>query len=872
MKNLPPSCLPDAVDLLTTVKNRFSCEARDLAKPGFSFLLLSALILSACQPDLPRDVTRAYKNLPAEIDFNFDVRPVLSDRCFACHGPDAHAREADLRLDTEEGAKHTLLEEGGYAVIEGDIEQSGLVQRILDPNPEMMMPPAESNLSLDAREKAILIKWIEQGAEWKNHWAFSAPERPEVPARRWGANEIDAFVLARLEQEGVSPSPRAEKETLLRRVTLDLTGLPPSLEELDAFLADDSEEAYENAVDRLIASTAYGERWAWEWLDASRYADTNGFQGDPTRTMWPWRDWVIEALNANMPYDAFTIEQLAGDLLPDASTEQILATAFNRNHMYNGEGGRIPEETRVENVFDRVETVGTIWMGLTMNCSRCHDHKYDPLTQREYYQMFDYFNQTSEEGGQAHGRIEPTLNLSPADNQEKIATRKAELQRVADELHAYEKTIFPRAEGLPASESPNARGIIGENVDALKMHPSKRSNYYVGRLKETFDETNPTYGAKLQALRVALAAYNREAAKNVLVMVMDEREEPRETFVLTRGTYDKPEGDPLTRNTPAFLPAVAETGTNNRLTLAEWLMDPGHPLTARVTVNRIWQTFFGMGLVKTSEDFGVQGEKPSHPRLLDWLAVDFQESGWDVKALHKKIVMSETYQQSSRVSPELLETDPENRLMARGPRYRLPSWMIRDQALAVSGLLVDKQGGPSVKPYQPVGIWKDATFGKIAYDQGEGEDLYRRTLYTFWRRIVGPTMLFDTAARQTCTVRSSRTNTPLHALITLNDVTYAEAARAMAERVMVTHEEDQARIVLAFRLATARYPNDTEREILTERLDILRGQYIEDPQSALDLLAVGESPHNESLDPIEHAAFTGISSLILNLDETLSKQ
>ena len=436
--------------------------------------LICVLGLSACQSKLPGDVAKAYKDLPAEIDFNFDVRPVLSDRCFACHGPDANAREAELRLDTEEGAKYATLEGGGYAIVEENVEQSALVHRILHSSREELMPPVESNLSLNAREKAILIKWIEQGAEWKKHWAFIAPERPAVPRVRdteWGQNEIDTFILSRIEQERLKPSPRAEKETLLRRVTFDLTGLPPTLEELDAFLDDESQDAYAKVVDRLLASASYGERWAWEWMDVARYADTNGFQGDPTRTMWPWRDWVIEALNANMPYDTFTIEQLAGDLLPDASTEQVLATAFNRNHMYNGEGGRIPEETRVENVFDRVETVGTIWMGLTMNCSRCHDHKYDPLTQQEYYQMFDYFNQTSEEGGQAHGRIEPTLNLSPPDNQEKVAARKADLERVANALHEYEKTIFPRAEGLPASESPNAKGIIGGKCGCLENAP-----------------------------------------------------------------------------------------------------------------------------------------------------------------------------------------------------------------------------------------------------------------------------------------------------------------------------------------------------------------------------------------------------------------
>ena len=837
--------------------------------------LLLTLCLIGCQSDLPRDVAQAYKDLPAEVDFNFDVRPVLSDRCYACHGPDAAAREADLRLDTEEGAKELALEDGGFAVVAGDAAQSAVVQRILHTDPQEVMPPPESNLVLSAREKAILTKWVEQGAEWKEHWAFIAPQKPTPPKVRnasWTKNEIDAFILARLKQEKLKPSPEADKVTLLRRVTLDLTGLPPTPQDLDAFLADDSEDAYEKVVDRLLASTSYGERWAWEWLDAARYADTNGFQGDPTRTMWPWRDWVVESLNANMPYDQFSVEQLAGDLLPDATTDQILATAFNRNHMYNGEGGRIPEETRVENVFDRVETVGTIWMGLTYNCSRCHDHKFDPLTQKEYFQMFDYFNQTSEEGGQAHGRIKPLLDLSPDDYQEQYDAKEKSLQRVAAEVFQFEKSFFPRPEGQPASESPKATGIIGENVDALKQYPSDRSMYYLRRLLDTFEGSDPDYAAEIRKLMRAKANFNMQASKNLMVMVMDEREEPRETFILTRGAYDKPEEEVVVRNTPAFLPALPEASSNDRLALAQWLLDEENPLTARVTVNRIWQSFFGTGLVKTTEDFGVQGEKPSHPRLLDWLAVEFVDSNWDVKAMHRRIVMSATYRQSSKVSPKLLESDPDNRLLARGTRYRLPSWMLRDQALAASGLLVDETGGPPVRPYQPDGIWKEATFGKIAYEQDQGDALYRRTLYTFWRRIVGPTMLFDNSARQTCSVRSSITNTPMHALVTLNDVTYAEAARAMAERVMSAEQSDEGRINLAFRLATARYPKEAERDILLERLAILRTQYEADQEAAEKLLTVGDSERNLNLDLVDHAAYTGISSLILNLDETLTRQ
>ncbi len=833
------------------------------------------MLLVSCRSDMPREVARAYRSLPADVDFNFDVRPILSDRCYTCHGPDAEAREANLRLDVEAGAKDTLLESGLVAVVPSDPSQSALIQRIFQEDPEEIMPPLESKLSLTAREKAILMKWVEQGADWKPHWAFIPPERPPLPETRddrWGTNAIDAFVLAKLDEAGLDPSPEAGPAALYRRLSLDLTGLPPTLEDLDAFLNDRSDQAYEKAVDRLLDSPAFGERWAWDWLDAARYADTNGFQGDPTRTMWPWRDWVVEAINANMPYDRFSVEQLAGDLLPEPTNQQILATAFNRNHMYNGEGGRIPEETRVENVFDRVETVGTVWMGLTLNCSRCHDHKFDPLTQKEYYQLYDFFNQTSEEGGHYTGRVEPLLDLSPPDHQEHIDRKKAALNEAANRVAAAEWDVFPREEGLPAAASPNAEGLLGENVDALKQHPSERSPYYLGLLIEAFTSSRPEYAGQLRDLKTATEAYYRQAGRNIMVMVMDEREEPRNSFVLTRGTYNKPEGEPVSADVPSFLPPLPDGGEADRLHLARWLFADDHPLTARVTVNRFWQAFFGTGLVKTVEDFGVQGEKPSHPRLLEWLAVEFRESGWDVKALFKLIVMSSTYRQSSNVSEKGLELDPDNRLLARGPRHRWPSWMIRDQALAVSGLLVDRRGGPPVKPYQPPGVWKEATFGKIAYEQGAGEALYRRTLYTFWRRIVGPTTLFDNAARQTCSVTSPRTNTPLHALITLNDITYVEAARNMAERVMLERLSDPERIEMAFRLATARRPSDREQAVLQQRLDTLRTQYREDPEEARRLLGVGESDRDPTLDAVEHAAFTGLCSLILNLDETLSKQ
>lgn len=848
-----------------------SCD-KCLRSVVFALLFLTA----GCQSNLPPDVADAYRALPDHVDFNFDVQPILSDRCYACHGPDENTREADLRLDVEEGALALLPETGNRAVVPDSVDQSALVARILHEDAEELMPPADSKLSLSAREKAILVKWVEQGAEWKPHWAFVAPEQPAVPSVKnmdWPANEIDAFVLAKLEANGLKPSPEASKETLLRRVSLDLTGLPPTLEAIDAFLSDNSPDAYERVVDLLLASPAYGERWAWDWLDLARYADTNGFQADPTRTMWPWRDWVVEALNENMPFDQFTVEQLAGDLLDDPTQAQLIATGFNRNHMYNGEGGRIPEETRVENVFDRVETVGTAWMGLTVNCSRCHDHKFDPLTQKEYFQLYDYFNQTSESGGlYGNGKVPPVLDLSPPDYQEQIELLKKELDVVAARVEKEEHRVFPREEGEGPADSPQAQGLLGENFDALKLPINQRSGYYLGLLINTFKDKDPAYTRVLQDLKKAEAAHSQQMAKNVRVMIMDEIEEPRETFILARGVYNKPTEDKVSRAVPAFLPSMPADAPPNRLGLAEWLVSPGHPLTSRVTVNRIWQSFFGTGFVKTAEDFGIQAEQPSHPRLLDWLAVTFMDSGWDVKQLHKLIVTSATYRQSSAVNPELLEADPENRLLARGARYRLPSWMIRDQALAVSGLLVDKMGGPSVKPYQPEGIWKEATFGFIRYEQDKGERLWRRTLYTFWRRIVGPTMLFDNSPRQTCSVKAPLTNTPLHALTTLNDITYVEAARVMAARVMEMASDDATRINTAFRMATSRYPTPAELDILNNQLANLRDQYKANTEAAQQLIAVGEAPATNALDPIEQAAFAGLCSLILNLDETITKQ
>lgn len=849
---------------------------------GLRYILGSALFLIitlggiACSDRIPDDVSESYQDLPEKIDYNFHVRPILSDRCYPCHGPDDNARKANLRLDHADWMFAELHESEGFAIVPGKPYQSAIIDRILHQDPNQVMPPPDSKLILNAKEKAILIKWIEQEAQLQKHWAYTSPKKaplPMVEYDSWPRNEVDFFVLAKLESMGLAPSQEADKRTLIRRLSFDLTGLPPTIDEILEFEQDQSENAYEKLVDRLLVSPRYGERWCWEWLDVARYADTNGFQGDPVRNMWPWRDWVIEAFNQNMPYDQFTIQQLAGDLLPNATTDNILATAFNRNHMYNGEGGRIPEETRVENVFDRVETLGTTWLGLTMNCSRCHDHKFDAISQKEYYQLYDYFNQTSEEGIGYHGRVKPILDLSPPEKLAKVAELQQYVDEISQQVTATELQKFPRPEGAPASESDSAANLDGDNLFALGYTPNQRNPYYIGLLRNYYRTRDPEYAQLLQQLREAKQKRDQQSAQNLQVMVMDRLEIPRSTYILDRGIYNKPIKDTVVkRDVPEVLPALPVEQQNDRLALAKWLVSPDHPLTGRVTVNRYWQHFFGNGIVKTVEDFGVQGSLPTHPELLDWLAVDFIENGWDLKRLFKNMVMSATYRQSSKVTPELLEADPDNKYLARATRMRWPSWMLRDQALLISGLLVDSIGGPPVKPYQPEGIWEEATFGKIKYHQDHGGDLYRRTLYTFWRRIVGPTMLFDNATRQICSVKPNRTNTPLHALTTMNDITFMEAARVMASKVLIDKPTDQSRLILAFEIATSREPSEHEIAILESRLQKLKQTYSEADDQAKALTSIGEYPVQDSLDSSEHAAFTALCSLLLNLDETITRQ
>ncbi len=743
--------------------------------------------------------------------------------------------------------------------------ESEAIRRILHSDPEEIMPPVDAKRPLSAQQRERLRRWVEDGAAWQRHWAFEPISRPPVPrpdASAQPLNPIDAFIHHRLETQGLDPAPAASRRELIRRLTLDLHGLPPAPTEVTAFLGDSSPDAYHRLLDRLFASPRYGERMVWNWLDAARYADSNGYQADRERTMWPWRDWAVDAFNRNMPFDQFTLHQLAGDLLEDPTRDQILATGFNRNHMINGEGGRIAEENRVDYVMDMAETMGTVWMGLTVNCCRCHDHKFDPLSQRDYYGLFAFFNQTPVTGGGGDPQTPPLLRVVSERSQ-------TGLERLNRNRRAHEAELREReARDSELVRMLKKRDDIGT---LLEKNVSERNEEELERLAEAAQDPFDDYASQLRALKEVRSDMGRLEAKIPKVMVMKDRGDPRETYLLNRGLYNQP-GEKVSALTPSALPPMPEDAPRNRLGLARWLVSPNHPLTARVLVNRQWALFFGRGLVATPEDFGTQGERPSHPDLLDYLADDLIRHHWDIKRLQRRILTSATYRQSSRVTKLALESDPENRFYARGPRYRLPSWMIRDQALAAAGLLVDEMGGPPVRPYQPDGVWADFTFGKKRYAPDSGAALYRRSLYTFWRRIIGPTMFFDAAKRQTCVVQSARTNTPLHALATLNDVTYVEAARALAEAVLLAPGDATQRVNAAFLRSTSREPTAGELAVLEKRLNELLEAYAREPDQAQALLTEGSFVHRPDLDPTELAAYTALCSLLLNLDETLSKQ
>ena len=739
----------------------------------------------------------------AEVDFARDIRPVLSDACYHCHGPDAKVRKAKLRLHD----RAATLEAG--VLTDGE-----MLRRLTSDDSDERMPPADSNRPLRDEDRAKLVQWLRAGAAWPSddrHWAFVPPKRPRLPKVRdagWPRNGIDHFVLARLEQEGLTPSPEAEKATLLRRVTLDLTGLPPTLADLDAFLNDGSPNAYTKAVDRLLDSPRYGEHMALGWMEASRYADTDGYQNDRLRYMWVWRDWLIKTLNDNKPFDRFITEQMAGDLIPDRNFFTQVATGFNRNHRINSEGGSIPDEWIVEYVADRVETMGTMFLGLTLTCSRCHDHKFDPLTQKDFYRLFAFFNNIDEAG------LGPNNGNSP-----------------------------------PFIEVPKRWPILSA------------------------EEAKFVVPAPMKIKVVQTSVPRPQPGATNTVMVLHELPKPRDTYRLERGLYDQPDkSERLHPATPPVLGPWNDRWPRNRLGLARWLVDPAHPLTARVTVNRLWQRYFGLGLVKTSENFGVQGELPSNPALLDWLATEFVRRDWNLKAMHRLIVTSATYRQRSTASRKLQRRDPENRLLSHGPRKRLTPYAIRDAALFTSDLLNEKIGGPSVKPYMPPGIWK--SISNASYKQDKGDKLYRRGIYTYWRRTVPPPtmMTFNAAAREICIVRNDLTTTPLQALTMMNNKTLVEAARFLAERMMQAKgQRPRQRVAEAFRRVTSRAPRKAELDLLMKDFSFYLKDFRKKPNAAKRLLSVGEKPRNPRLPAAQLAAYALVANTILNLDEAITQ-
>lgn len=1039
------------------------------------------------------------------ISFNREIRPILSDACFQCHGPDDKQRKAGLRLDVKESALKSA-ESGATAIVPGKVDASELLKRLITTDESLQMPPANSGKKITPQQIELIKRWITEGAEYQGHWAFIPPAKPSLPGiqnpKPETRNPIDAFIRARLEREGLTPAPEADKRTLIRRVSLDLTGLPPTPAEVDEFLKDTSAEAYERVVDRLLKSRRYGERMAQQWLDMARYADSNGFQVDSSRFQWPWRDWVINAFNSNMPFDQFTVEQLAGDLLPNPTQSQIVATGFNRNHRLNGEGGLIAEEWRVETVIDRVETTGMTWLGLTFNCCRCHDHKYDPISQRDFYSMFAFFNNVTESGtlqGESKN-TDPTISVPTAE-------QEAELKRIDEALAAANVRVTEETKRLPeliAAWEPGFRKklLAEENVavwsplqaadvksaggaklakqadgtylasgtnpsndvytitaplatgqfsgllldtlpdDSLPMKslgrfsngnfvlsrveveitspdltaplvakfvraeatysqkgweiglvlddapsngwavdgPTRRdptsamflletpltvpanatltvrlkhealSQHNIGRFRLSMTSLPPSTvkldGAKFpESLKtilelaadkrtdaqkaeltnffkanvdsplkqaeaaVASAKKSRDdlAAKTPNVMVMREGQ-PRDAFILIRGEYDK-RGEKVSAALPASLVVPPSGGnsdetkaappkggtTNNRLDLAKWIVSRDNPLTARVWVNRQWERFFGTGLVKTTENLGSQAEYPSHPELLDWLAVEFM-TDWDMKRLQKLIVMSATYRQASSMAegggrraeasssptpPSALpfppSFDPDNRLLSRGPRVRLSAEALRDQALFASGLLVEKLGGPSVRPYMPDGVWDETSkYGDLrGYKHDTNDGLYRRTLYTIWKRTAAPPsmLLFDAPSREICTVKRSRTNTPLQALTLLNEITYVEAARKLAERMLTEGgATPESRLRFAFRQVTSRTPTDEELALLVGGLNDDLARFRQDANAAKQLIVLGESKAGVSFDPAELAAYTLTANVLLNLDEVVTRE
>lgn len=1070
----------------------------------FCLLLVLAFALSNCG----RNEEHALKSrIPDNIDFNFHVRPILSDRCFACHGPDENARETSLRLDAETFAFAPLDSlDQTFAIVPGDLRKSALIDRITSEDPDFVMPPPESKLALEPHEIEILKKWIEQGAEWKPHWAFIPPSQSNLlkPNLAQGVNMIDHYISRRLEKEGLTMSGEASKEKLIRRLSFDLRGLPPSLEEIEAFTIDDNSHAYEELVDAFLAQSSFGERMAMDWLDLARYADSHGYQDDIERSMWPWREWVIKAFNRNMPYDDFVTWQLAGDLLPNASYEQKLATGFNRNHKITQEVGVIDEEYRVTYVLDRTNTFSTAFLGLTVECAQCHDHKFDPISQREYYQLYGFFNQVDEKGRVDYGVevAEPALPLPPSKidslrsyvsglvyrQQEKLGTYASKKWADADDITAKirqekmigsiprgllswypldwqdETDVFPNSMQGPPAIGVNGtvpiRGKYGGGVEFMGLnfaqavppqgfdinepftiafwlksldggirgtafsafHPNNNTTFKIqvrtvkvldiyfgdesseqklsirsketipadkwvhitvthdgsrrgrgvkiymdGQLLETYvvadrlrrklpkpemiylgakysvkdprdslsgqgDKSDPLRAGQMDELMIFNRAMGVSAIQDLITynpiqkllqkevpteqdkrrlfyhqllhvdadyqeltkrlreykikegrteeiiikptMVMQDMDTMRNTYILDRGQYDAPTEE-VVLGTPQIIKSLKSNYPQNRLGLAQWLFDSDHPLTARVAVNRYWQMIFGRGIVATPGDFGSQGALPSHPALLDALAVAVVTSGWDIKMLLKQMVMSATYRQSPNLTEKLRLLDPENMLLARGPQKRLAAEMVRDHALSVSGLLSNRIGGPSVKPYQPDGLWLEVASGNQSlrkYIQDHGSDLYRRSLYTFWKRTIPPPSMtiFDAPSREQCTIQRRSTSTPMQALVMLNDPQFTEAAKFLAQRMLIEGGTTvESRIAFAFKLATSRAPTEKELQVLINLFEAEESTYSNDDDAVKYLLSIGEQTLPKDKATAETAAYVITAHTILNMTESI---
>ena len=771
------------------------------------------------------------------VNFNRDVRPILSEHCFACHGPDQCVREADLRLDTKGGL---FAERDGYHIVKPkDADASELLVRVTSDDPTMVMPPPESNKRLSRRQVDILKRWVAEGAPWEGHWAYVTPVRPTVPAGK-PAQAIDSFITAQQQARGLKPSPEAGRTTLIRRLSFDLRGLPPSAKEVRAFLADDRPEAYSELVSRFLDSPAYGERMSQYWLDLVRYADTNGIHGDNHRNIWLYRDYVIRSFNENKPFDQFTIEQLAGDLLENPTDETRIASGYNRLLMTTREGGAQPKEYTAKYAADRVRNVSEVWLGTTMGCAECHDHKYDPVLTKDFYAMEAFF-----------ADVQETAVGQQAETAFPSTEQARKLKELDGEIAQTRSEIANRTPKFAVAEKPDGK-TKPEDVRVLAT-----------------PELNPLRN-QLKKLEAARKQVDQSIPRTLITTAV----KPRTIRVLPRGNWLDDSGPVVTPAVPEFLPALKVDGHANRLDLAKWLVSEQNPLTARVYVNRLWKLFFGEGLVRTPGDLGSQGSWPTHPRLLDWLAVEFRESGWDVKHIVRLIVMSETYRQSSIASSQQREADPFNYWLARQSRWRLPAESIRDNALAVSGLLDETVGGPSVEPYQPAGYWSHLNFPRRTWQADTGNNQYRRGLYTYWcRTFLHPSMLaFDASTREECTVQRPRSNTPLQALVLLNDPTFVEAARALAAKILQnTGSTDEARIEAMVFHVLSRTPNPEEFKLVRDLVQQHRSQYAEEPTAVADLLAVGQFQHSDAVDSAELAAWTSVARAILNLNETITR-